>query len=290
MIVIGVGWWLSAPQRVDQADFAQLSGDAARGKVVFDAGGCASCHAAPGATGEAKLILAGGHAFPSEFGTFYAPNISPSAQGIQDWQVSDLANAMIKGVAPSGAHYYPAFPYGSYARTRPQDVADLKAYLDGLPPDATPNRPHEVPFPFNMRRGLGLWKRAFVSADPVFDVGQDPKLLRGQYLVETLGHCAQCHTSRNVAGGLRRGLWMGGAPNPDGRGRVPNITPHADGIGTWSSEEIADYLTTGFTPDYDVAGGSMADVVENLAKLPAADVAAIVAYLKAIPALAASAK
>jgi len=62
MIVIGVGWWLSAPQRVDQADFAQLSGDAARGKVVFDAGGCASCHAAPGATGEAKLILAGGHA------------------------------------------------------------------------------------------------------------------------------------------------------------------------------------------------------------------------------------
>jgi len=204
--------------------------------------------------------------------------------------VSDLANAMIKGVAPSGAHYYPAFPYGSYARTRPQDVADLKAYLDGLPPDATPNRPHEVPFPFNMRRGLGLWKRAFVSADPVFDVGQDPKLLRGQYLVETLGHCAQCHTSRNVAGGLRRGLWMGGAPNPDGRGRVPNITPHADGIGTWSSEEIADYLTTGFTPDYDVAGGSMADVVENLAKLPAADVAAIVAYLKAIPALAASAK
>ena len=62
------------------------------------------------------MSIAGGQAFPSDFGTFHAPNISPSPQGIGGWSLNDFANAVTQGVSPEGAHYYPAFPYTAYAR------------------------------------------------------------------------------------------------------------------------------------------------------------------------------
>ena len=279
VIGMAVFWVMTRPGYVDPDAIAGLGGDADRGAVVFHAGGCASCHAAPGAEGAAKLILAGGKAFPSDFGTFYAPNISPAAAGLAAWDALDLANAMIKGTSPEGTHYYPAFPYGSYARTSLQDIVDLKAYLDTLPADETANRPHDVGLPFSWRRVIGGWKFLFFRDDWKVAVTTDTEA-RGRYLVEGLGHCAECHTSRNMLGGLVRSQWMAGGPNPDGRGRVPNITPHDSGIGSWSDVDIAGYLSSGFTPSFDVAGGQMAEVVENLAKLPEVDRLAIVAYLK----------
>ena len=279
VIGMAVFWFVTRPGYVDPDAVAGLSGDATRGAVVFHAGGCASCHAAPGAEGDAKLILAGGKAFPSDFGTFYAPNISPAAAGLAAWDANDLANAMIKGTSPEGTHYYPAFPYGSYVRTSLQDIVDLKAFLDTLPADETANRPHDVGFPFSWRRVIGGWKVLFFRDDWQVAVTTDAEA-RGRYLVEGLGHCAECHTSRNMLGGLVRSQWMAGGPNPDGRGRVPNITPHDSGIGSWSDLDIAGYLSSGFTPSFDVAGGQMAEVGENLAKLPEADRLAIVAYLK----------
>jgi mono/diheme cytochrome c family protein len=105
---------------------------------------------------------------------------------------------------------------------------------------------------------------------------------RGRYIVEALAHCAECHTPRSMLGGLDQGRWMAGAPSPDGQGRVPNITPAKL---NWSAGEIYTYLTTGFTPDYDSVGGHMAHVVDNMAQLPEADVRAVVAYLKALPAI-----
>ncbi len=285
LVGLAVFWWISRPSFVDETEIAGLIGDPIAGELVFNAGGCASCHAAPGAEGDAKLILAGGLEFHTEFGTFVAPNISPSPEGIGDWNTYDLANAMIKGVSPDGAHYYPAFPYVSYAKARFQDVADLKAYMDGLPADATPNRSHDVSFPFNIRRLLGGWKFLFARSDFVLDAADDPQLERGRYLVEVLGHCAECHTGRNILGGSRMGAWMAGGPNPDGKGNIPNVTPHESGIAAWSNDEIVEYLTSGFTPEFDVAGGSMTDVIANTAKLPIEDRKAIAAYLKALPAL-----
>ncbi len=279
-------WKLTAPKTLPEAAIADLLGDAVNGEQVFWAAGCASCHAAPEAEGDAKLILAGGQRFPSPFGTFIAPNISPDAtQGIGGWSVHDLANAMVYGTSPEGQHYYPAFPYASYSRmklrgTGLQDIADLHAYLQTLPASDVASRPHELGFPFNIRRGLGLWKRAFVddywvASEPL----DDPSLQRGRYLVEALGHCAECHTPRNIAGGMLYDKWLKGAPDPSGKGRVPAI--HAL---DWSATDIAYYLESGFTPDYDSAGGHMVNVVENMSKLPAQDRAAIAAYLKALSA------
>ena len=275
-----VFWWLTRPDRVNPAVLAGLSGDAARGEPVFWAGGCASCHAAPGAEGDARLVLAGGMAFPSPFGTFHAPNISSDPQaGIGGWSIDQLANAMLHGTSPRGRHYYPAFPFTSYTRAEPQDIADLHAFLQTLPASGTPSQPHEVGFPFNIRRGLGLWKLLFNRSDWVVPVTGDT-LTRGRYLVESLGHCGECHTPRNALGGLDYGRWLQGAPTPDGKGKVPALTPDAL---TWSEPDIAAYLKSGFTPEFDSAGGHMADVVQNLSHLPQSDLMAIAAYLKAVP-------
>ena len=49
--------------------------------------------------------------------------------------------------------------------------------------------------------------------------------------------------------------------------------------------EISEYFSSGFTPDFDVVGGHMALVVENLAQLDKTDRDAIAHYLKTIPAV-----
>ncbi|MDX1782324.1 MAG: cytochrome c [Thalassovita sp.] len=276
-------WWMTEPARVSEADIAGITGDAARGEMVFRAGGCAACHSAPAAEAEARLILSGGRAFASDFGTFYAPNISPDpVHGIGGWQMIDLANAMRHGTAPDGRHYYPAFPYTSYARVAMQDIADLWAYLRTLPASDQPDRAHEVGFPFSLRRPLGGWKLLFVGSGKVITGDLSPEAVRGRYLAEGLGHCGECHSPRNALGGIDYERWLSGAPNPAGKGRIPNITPaELD----WSEADLVEYFTSGFTPDYDSAGGEMAEVIENLSQLPEEDRRAIAAYLKAVPAV-----
>lgn len=271
-------WYLSAPARLDDAQIAALpQGDAAAGESIFWAAGCASCHAAPGAQGDAMLELAGGVELESDFGTFVAPNISTDPQhGIGGWTLSDFANAVKRGVSPQGEHYYPAFPYTSYSRMRDEDVADLFAFMQTLPAVASDAAGHRVSFPFTIRRGVGLWKQLYLDDGPQVDLaGAGEEVLAGQYLVEALGHCGECHTPRLATGGLDTLNWLGGGPN---------ITPGGD-IGGWSEDDIAYYLESGFTPDFDSAGGRMASVIRNQAQLPAEDREAIAAYLKAVPAV-----
>ncbi len=281
LLAPAAGYWLTRPDRVDPEAFAGLTPDVARGETLYYAGGCASCHAAPEAEGEAKLVLAGGHRLESDFGTFVAPNISPDPEhGIGAWSALDLANAMLRGVSPEGRHYYPSFPYTSYIHMSAQDIVDLKAFLDTLPASDTPNAAHDLAFPFTLRRGIGLWKALYLEDDYVLANAATDTVVRGRYLVEGPGHCAECHTPRDAFGGLDRSAWMTGAPNPSGRGSIPAIDPANL---SWSESEIAYYLETGFTPDFDSAGGHMARVVENTSQLPEEDRQAIAAYLKALP-------
>jgi mono/diheme cytochrome c family protein len=165
------------------------------------------------------------------------------------------------------------------------DIADLFAYLKTLPPVSGRAPPDRVSFPFSVRRGIGLWKMLYLSDKPVIsltaDASQEEK--DGQYLVEGPGHCGECHTPRSFLGGARDDLWLSGAAALEGKGHVPNITSGEGGIGDWSRKDIAYYLESGFTPDFDSVGGAMVDVQENIAHLPAADREAIAAYLKAVP-------
>lgn len=279
IIAVAAGLFLTRPQMVEPERFAALAGDTTAGETVFWASGCASCHTAP--ESEVPRELPGGQRFATPFGTFVAPNISPDpTHGIGSWDVTQFASALLEGTSPDGAHYYPAFPYGTYTRMADQDVADLWAFMQGLPPQTRADQPHDLAFPFNIRLTLGGWKMLFLDDDWVLSDVADPQVERGRYLVEALGHCAECHTPRNALGGLDTSRWMAGAPNPSGKGTIPGINPAKL---DWSATDIAYYLETGFTPDFDSAGGEMTEVIANMAQLPAEDRAAIAAYIKALP-------
>lgn len=282
LICVAVGLWVTRPEADGAEALAGLVPDVGRGEQVFHAAGCASCHRAKDATVETALVLSGGQTFPSPFGSFTAPNISSDPEaGIGNWTAVELWNALHHGTSPEGRHYYPVFPYASYVRMAAQDVVDLHAFLQTLPADPTPSGAHDVPFPFSVRATLGGWKMLFLNETWVMQGDLVPELQRGRYLVEALAHCAECHTPRNLLGGLKAGAaWMTGAPNPAGRGTFPDLTPPKM---SWSKSELVEYFTSGFTPEFDTAGGHMALVVENLAQLPESDRAAIAAYVKALP-------
>lgn len=280
-----VFWTVTAPVTAPAGATVGIVPDLAQGEALFWAGGCASCHAAEGATGDAQLVLAGGYGLTSPFGTFRAPNISPdSVHGIGGWSDQDFLTAMRHGVSPGGQFHYPAFPYTSYARMTVEDVVSLRAFLNTLPADATPDQRHDLALPFRLRRGIGLWNLMYLSSTWAVDPGDLTEAeTRGRYLVEAVGHCSECHTPRDAFGGPVAARFLAGGPNPSGEGTIPGISPATL---TWSEAEIAGYLMTGFTPEFDSAGGQMASVVQNLARLPPEDRAAIAAYLKRVPAVA----
>jgi len=289
VLAAGGGFWLlTEPERLDPGSLAavEAGGDVEAGRIVFFAAGCSSCHAAEKAKGDDRFLLGGGREMKTEFGTFVVPNISQHpTDGIGSWSFADLANAMKRGVSPDGRHYYPAFPYASYARMELGDIADLYAFLKTLPAVEGRAGPSRLAFPYSFRRGVALWKKLNLSEEPAIAFGEDAPdpVRRGAYLVEGPGHCGECHTPRGPDGAMDTSRWLAGAPALEGQGRVPNITSGEGGLGSWSESDIAYYLETGFTPDYDSVGGAMAEVQANLAELPAGDRAAIAAYLKAIP-------
>jgi mono/diheme cytochrome c family protein len=203
------------------------------------------------------------------------------------WTEAQFVTAMLKGVGRNGEHLFPAFPYTSYQRMRLEDVRDLFAYMKTLPPDPTPSKPHEIAFPFNVRRGLGAWKLLFLDGkaftpDPL----KDAAFNRGAYLVEGPGHCVECHSGRNLIGGIKAGERFAGGPDPEGKSYIPNITPHADGLASWSQKDLEYMLETGFSTSGFTVGSGMDKVIENTSRLSAADRRAMALYLKALPARA----
>jgi mono/diheme cytochrome c family protein len=281
-------WALTKPEPHPASHWANLGApDLAKGEQLFWAGGCASCHAAQGAQGDTLKILSGGRALPSPFGIFHIPNISSDPKaGIGAWTLAQFGDAMTRGVSEDGEHLYPSFPYGSYARMSPSDINDLFGYLKTLPASDNVAPGHELQFPYNIRLGVGVWKYLYLNDQPrVTLASADDKVKRGQFLVEGPGHCGECHTPRDSMGGFLAGKWLAGGPNPEGEGRIPNITPGSESMGSWSEGDIANYLETGFTPEFDSVGGSMVEVQQNIAHLPKSDLEAIAAYLKAVPAV-----
>ncbi len=280
---IGAGacWILTIPKTLFPSVLGPHTADLENGRILFHAGGCASCHASPNQ--EDKNRLGGGLALKSAFGTFYAPNISPDRNdGIGGWTEAQFVTALREGTSPSGEHLYPAFPYTSYRQVAIEELRDLLAYLKTLPAVAGRAPEHELPFPFNIRRGLGIWKLLFLESEPFRpDPQESAAFNRGGYLVNGAGHCAECHSPRNFLGAVTPALRFTGAPNPVGRGWVPNITQQE--LHDWSAQDIANLLETGETPEGDRVGSAMVEVVRSTAQLPEQDRAAIAAYIKSLP-------
>jgi mono/diheme cytochrome c family protein len=274
-------WWLTTPSMAVSVTEAPYTPDLANGETIFNAGGCSSCHAVPGQPD--RLKLGGGLALASPFGTFYVPNISPDkADGIGRWTEAQFVEAVTRGVSPDGTHYFPAFPYTTYAHARASDIRDLFAYLETLAKVSGKVRDHDVRFPFNIRRNVGIWKWLFMDDKPfASDTARSAQWNRGAYLVNALGHCAECHSPRNFLGGIVAAQRFAGGPDPEGKGWVPNITQK--GLDDWNEKDIAYFLESGQTPDGDSAGGSMVSVIKNISQLSEADRAAIANYVKSLP-------
>lgn len=256
-----------------------------KGAYIYRAAGCASCHTAKGGP-----ELAGGHAFETPFGTFYSSNITPDpTTGIGGWSEEDLIRALREGKSPDGRRYFPAFPYTSYTLMADDDIRDLKAYLDTIPPVSSAVADHEMIFPFNVlplglvRTGMIGWNWLYFNQGPYrSEAGQDEAVVaRGEYLIKGVGHCGACHTPRNFLGARKTDQHLEGTKKgPDGKS-VPAIHYHEHGgIGEWVKEDITFALETGMKPDGDVMGGSMAKVVEHgTSYMTPSDLEAIAAYL-----------
>lgn len=293
LIVVGVaaGLLITAPQKLPASELpAGYKPDVANGQLMFTAGNCSACHMTPGQTD--RTVLGGGLKLESPFGTFVTPNISSDPKaGLGGWTETEFANAMKRGAGRHGEHLYPAFPYASYSLMKTADVRDLFAYLKTLPAVAKPTAPHELKFLFNVRLAVGGWKLLYFHPH---EFKPDPKHSdawnRGEYLAEGPAHCAECHTPRNALGGIEADKLYAGAPNLEAGGRfASNITPHKDGLGDWSAQDITDFLKSGTDKCFNEPDG-MKDVIASTGKLPDADLAALGEYIHALPPIAGNPK
>ena len=266
---------------------AQQDPDAVRrGEYVFHAGACDSCHTDHPNHG---AFLAGGRRMDTEFGTFYVPNITPDEEtGIGDWSAEHFRRAMIEGETPAGSHYYPVFPYRWYTGMSEQDLADLWAYLQSVPTVHNRVRPHELPFPFNLRFLLLGWKLInFDQGETVFDPEQSAAWNRGAYLINHLGHCGACHTPKMLMGAVfRSDKFLAGSELIPGPYPAPNITPHdVTGIGEWTVDDLVRALKRSIAPDGVPIRGPMAEYVNSGSSyLSEDDLAAAAIYLLSLPA------
>jgi mono/diheme cytochrome c family protein len=263
---------------------ASRAADPARGQYLAETAGCGRCHTD---TAAGAPPYGGGRVLDTEFGRLTTPNITPdSATGIGGWSEADFIRAVRWGIAPDDSHYLPVFPFPYYNRLTDQDLADIKAFLDSVPPVRRTAPARSGP--------LALWQRAraavAVAAIPMpgpwqDDPARDPVWNRGAYLAATIGRCSQCHTPTTWLGAPDLHRFLAGAParSPNDR-KAPNITPdHGTGIGNWSADDIVTMLTDGTTPDFDEVGSSMAEIVKNTAKLSETDRRAIAVYLQSVP-------
>lgn len=288
LAVLGLGtfWSISAPRPLSASDIPAHTPDAANGKILFNAAGCASCHkpGADQANADASLP-SGGAPFKTPIGTFYPPNLTPDPKtGIGTWTDVQFVNAVQRGIGPDGEHLIPAFPYTSYAHMKTEDVLDIRAYLATLPAVEAPEKKAGLPLEVLLRRGVGAWKLAGLDTTQwKDDPTQSASWNRGGYLVNGPGHCNECHTPRNALMLQDDGQKFSGGPHPGGEGKVPSLR-NLIGRGKYKdAADLASALANGELMGYEnLSSGGMGEVQTNLSKLPEADVAAIADYITSL--------
>jgi mono/diheme cytochrome c family protein len=251
----------------------------AKGKYLTAAGDCAACHTGPG-----QAPLSGGLKIDTPFGPLYSPNITPDkATGIGTYTDDQFYRTMHEGIANDGSYLYPVFPFPWYTKLTRDDALAIKAYLFSLQPVNHKVDVDQLSFPFSIRASLAGWREIYFKAQTFqSDPAKSPQLNRGAYLVEGLGHCAECHTPHNIAGASETSKAYQGAMIDNWF--APNISSDVnEGIGSWSVQDLVDYLKKGVSPK-GVVAGPMAQVVhESLSKLTDDDVTDIALYLKQLP-------
>jgi len=274
-------WWLTRGHPLPASAIPAHVASTANGEVLYHAASCFACHRPPEGSAN-RSLPSGGDPFKTPIGVFYPQNITPDPEtGLGRWSESDFVNAMTRGLAPDGRHYFPAFPYMAYRAMQVTDLLDLRAYLMSLPAVRAVHPPHDVPQLGLARRGVGLWKRVGLARAPFAPArGGGDSWTRGAYLVNAPGHCGECHTPKDWLMIEDLGRHLAGGPHPGGEGKVPSLR----GLLAREKYEDTAHLTlalqNGEELGYEnLSSGGMGRIQESLAKLPAADVRAISEYL-----------
>ncbi|MGM0631862.1 MAG: c-type cytochrome [Pseudomonadota bacterium] len=274
VIVVGLFWQWSSPPSVSPTSLPDSAEAIEQGRYLVHAGGCISCHQNQSDDDDS---LSGGHALESPFGTFHVSNITPDDDtGIGGWSGEDFILALRHGRAPEGVHYYPAFPYRSYAGISDEEALAIGAWLMSRPAVRNEVPEHELPG-WISRWQMRFWNlMADVLQEEPAPVGDDPQLQRGAHLARDLGHCGECHTPRNALGVPDMTREFAGAELVEGDS-VPAIDAQA--LSDWTEEDFELLLFLGMLPDGDYVGGDMGDVVEhNTAELTEEDRKALSAF------------
>ena len=269
---------LANPALPDQASLIE------RGRYLARIGNCAFCH-----TRRDGAAFAGGRAIDTPFGAVYSSNITPDAQfGIGGWTADDFWRALHHGVSRSGRLLYPAFPYTSYTLVTRADADALFAYLQSLPASATANIPHTLRWPYNTELALRVWRALYFQPaapqpDALAAATGEVAAARGEYLVNALGHCLECHSARNALGG-RKASGTSGAVLPGSAWFAPSLFDTAEAsVAHWTQAEVVAFLTTGINT-HAQASGPMAEVVLHSTQyLHDADAQAMAGYLRGLP-------
>lgn len=282
--VVGVGASLFGARTqiapIAAPDIALFSKAAiARGKELAALGNCMTCH-----TVEGGAVNAGGRAMQTPFGVIHSTNITPDAKtGIGAWSFGAFQRAMREGISRDGRHLYPAFPYTSFSRMSDDDLMSLYAFLMTQPATSATTPAAQMAFPFGQRSLMGLWNALYLTpgAEPVADAARSAQWNRGAYLVNGVGHCGACHTTRNALGAEGTGIrylggamvkgWEAPALNALGKSPVP-----------WTEASLYQYLARGYSAEHGTAAGAMAPVVQQLQQVPQEDIRAMAHYLASL--------
>lgn len=260
-----------------------------QGEYLARAGDCVACHTAKGGK-----PFAGGLPMETPIGTLYSTNITPDKTGLGDYSFEDFDQAVRHGVAKNGSTLYPAMPYPSYARVSESDMQALYAYfMKGVEPVAQVNKDSDIPWPLSMRWPLAGWRWMFAPKveDYKAQAGADPVISRGAYLVEGLGHCGACHTPRALTmqekslSASDGSAFLSGSAPLEGWIAKSLRGDHKDGLGSWSEEQLVQFLKTGRSDRSAVFGGMSDVVVHSMQYMSEEDLTAIARYLKTLPAV-----
>ncbi|UZE12115.1 c-type cytochrome [Pseudomonas sp. B21-053] len=259
-----------------------------QGEYLARAGDCVACH-----TAKDGKPFAGGLPMETPIGTIYSTNITPDKTGLGDYSFEDFDKAVRHGVAKNGSTLYPAMPYPSYASVTEPDMQALYAYfMYGVAPVAQENKASDIPWPLSMRWPLMGWRWMFAPAVADYKAapGADAVVSRGAYLVEGLGHCGACHTPRALTmqeKSLNAGegsTFLSGSAPLEGWIAKSLRGDHKDGLGSWSEEQLVQFLKTGRSDRSAVFGGMSDVVTHSMQYMTDADLSAIARYLKSLPA------
>lgn len=247
--------------------------------LVRGPGGCGNCHTPFGPEGPdltrelAGRLVEDGPAFRA-----VAANLTPAGP-VAAWSDAELARAIREGIRPDGSIIGPPMPVMMYRGLSDGDVAAIVAFLRTLPAVANdPGRSeYHIPLP-------PAWGPPVTS---VPEVARGVSVAYGAYLAGPVAHCMECHTPAGPDGHPVAGRAGAGGfefEGPWGVSVSANITPHADGIGTYSDAEVATMITKGIRPD----GSAMKPPMPyaNFAAFTPDDLAAVILFLRSLPPVA----